>query len=114
MITFSTLAARLILRCSLRVGCLPALAVKLRFHLNGRDSSIRHNSLQWQDAFIDAMMIYQSDVIDVAFVAADSLQVRHVTRAPVLAKSIGVRARGLRAAPQSPRLAQDHYSSGKS
>jgi len=59
--------------------CLPALAVKLRFHLNGIDPTLRRRSLQWQDAFIDAMRGYSSDVIDVAFVAADSLQVRHVT-----------------------------------
>jgi len=66
------------------LGCLPALAVKLRFHLNGSDQAVRQNSMQWQDGFIDAMTLYQSDVIDVAFVAADSLQVRHVTLAPAV------------------------------
>jgi len=75
----------LYLLTSLCTGCLPALAVKLRFHLNGRDATARQKSLHWQDAFIDAMLLYRSDVIDVAFVAADSLQVRHVTQAPACA-----------------------------
>ena len=64
--------------------------MKLRFHLNGRDSTVRQNSLLWQDAFINAMMLYQSDVIDVAFAAADSLQVRHVTQAPALRAAAGL------------------------
>ena len=40
---------------------------------------MRQSSILWQGAFIEAMKLYRSDVIDVAFVAADSLQVRHVT-----------------------------------
>jgi len=54
---------------------LPALAVKLRFHLNGSDQAVRQSGIQWEAAFIDAMKSYHSDVIDVAFVASDSLQV---------------------------------------
>lgn len=57
------------------VNCLPALALKLRFHLEANDPAAHQLSVKWQDSFIEAMKLYQSDVIDVAFVAADSLQV---------------------------------------
>jgi len=73
----------------LYAGCLPALAVKLRFHLNGRDASVRRRSLRWQDAFIDAMKLYQSDVVDIAFVAAESLQVCHVATPAGMGKGRG-------------------------
>jgi hypothetical protein len=59
--------------------CIPALALKLRFHIEANDSTSRQRSVVWQDAFIETMKGYHSDIIDVAFVAADSLQVRQLS-----------------------------------
>jgi len=58
--------------------CLRGLALKLRFHLAANDAESRQRSVQWQDAFIETMKVFHSTVIDVAFVAADSLQVSDV------------------------------------
>ena len=56
-------------------GCVPGLALKLRFHLEANSSDTVQRSVLWQDSFIETMKVYQTSVIDVAFVAADSLQV---------------------------------------
>ena len=55
--------------------CISAKALKLRLYLNSNSSELRLRSMRWEDAFIERLKVFHSDVIDVAFVASDSLQI---------------------------------------
>ena len=61
-------------------GCVPGLALRLRFHLEANDSETHQRSVIWQDSFVEIMKHFDSPLIDVAFVAADSLQVSFCCR----------------------------------